>query len=76
MPVLCEKRPNNKGCDSSTKMDFMRLKNEFILSNDNLGRDFCRDHFPILGDLMCLVCLIPDTFVRMLNPVLGPAVLH
>jgi hypothetical protein len=25
---------------------------------------------------MCLVCLIPDLYVGMLSPVLGPAVLH
>jgi hypothetical protein len=55
-------------------MDFMSLRNK--CTNDDYGRDFHRDHLPKLGDLTCLVCLIPDMYVEMQTPVLGPAVLH
>ncbi len=41
-----------------------------------ISGDFHRDHLSILGDLACLVSLIPDRYVEMLSFALGSTVLH
>jgi hypothetical protein len=64
-----------KGALVAPKMDFMRLRYESN-TNDDLRGDFHRDDLLNLGDLICLVCLILDTYVGMISPALGSAVLH
>ncbi len=68
--VLCEKGLSTKVVPVATWISW-----KWVKTNDDLGRDLHRDHLPILRYLMCLVCLITDTYVGMLSPVLGSEVL-